>query len=271
MNLHLSKEEIKTINNIKIGCEELIKLILSDILKSPEKYAKLDSHKKHKYFVRIFVIHEILRIVNNNKNKSFRPIDIRKQLPDNYKDIRYSSLSDIMNSMVEMKFLIHSSGLDIKKHRGHPFKDNSRDNSSIPGLKSYYTISPLFENLSQILDKPTVQEMLHSHILESGYLIKLVEKTALNVMTTFKEKDIESAKNTRRSVKPLQAEINTETQFLEQFKRDCKILSTLDKGESIQRAQDWAKKYVATTPPQEFKEIYQLGMISYYMSNSNVS
>ena len=113
--------------------------------------------------------------------------------------------------------------------------------------------------------------MLHSHILESGYLIKLVEKTAFNVMTTFKEKDIESAKNTRRSVKPLQAEINTETQFLEQFKRDCKILSTLDKGESIQRAQDWAKKYVATTPPQEFKEIYQLGMISYYMSNSNVS
>ena len=273
MNSQLSKEEIKIIDNIKIGCEELIKLILSDILKFPEKFAKLDSHKKYKYFVRIFVIHEILRITNKNENKSFRPIDIRNQLPENYNDIKYSSLSDIMNSMVDMKFLIHSSGIDIKKHRGHAFtfKDNSRDNSSIPGHKSYYTISPLFESKSQILEKPTAQEMLHSHLLKSGYLIKLVERTALNVITTFREKDNESAINTRRSVKPLQAEINTETQFLEQFQRDCKILSKLDKDESIQRTQDWAKKYVATTPPQGYKEIYQLGMISYYMGKSNVS
>jgi len=56
MNLPLSKEEIKIIDNIKIGCEGLIKLILSDILKSPEKFAKLDYHKKHKYFVGIFAL-----------------------------------------------------------------------------------------------------------------------------------------------------------------------------------------------------------------------
>ena len=115
MNSQLSKEEIKIIDNIKIGCEELIKLILSDILKFPEKFAKLDSHKKYKYFVRIFVIYEILRITNKNENKSFRPIDIRNQLPENYNDIKYSSLSDIMNSMVNMKFLIHSSGIRYKE------------------------------------------------------------------------------------------------------------------------------------------------------------
>jgi hypothetical protein len=66
MNSHLSKEEIKIIDDIKIGCEELIKVILSDILNSPEKFAKLESHKKHKYSVRFFVIHEIIRIINNN-------------------------------------------------------------------------------------------------------------------------------------------------------------------------------------------------------------
>ena len=271
MDSPLSKEELIIINNIKIGCKELIKLISSDNLKSPEKFAKLDSHKKHKYFVRIFVIHEILRIVNKNKNKSFRPMDIRNQLPENYNDIKYSSLSDIMNSMVKMRFLIHSSGLDIKKHPGHPFTYNSGDNSSIPGNKSYYTISPLLESKSQLLDKPAAQEILHSHLLKSVYFIKLIEKTALNVMASFKEKDSETALNTRRSVKPLQAEINTETHFLEQFQRDCKILDKLDKEESIQRALDWAKKYVATTPPQGYKEIYQLGMIVYYMGKSNVS
>jgi hypothetical protein len=56
MNLRLSQEEIKIIDNIKIGCEELIKLILSDILKFPEKFAKLDFHKKHKYFVRTIIL-----------------------------------------------------------------------------------------------------------------------------------------------------------------------------------------------------------------------
>ena len=48
-----------------------------------------------------------------------------------------------------MKFLIHSSDLYIKKHRGHPFKseDESIDNTDIPGIKSYYTISPLLESI----------------------------------------------------------------------------------------------------------------------------
>ena len=271
MNSHLSKEEIKIVDNIKIGCKELINLILSDILKFPEKFAKLNSHKKYKYFVRIFVIHEILRIVNKNRTKSFRPIDIRKQLPDNYKDIRYSSLSDIMNSLLKMNFIIHSPGLDIKKRRGHPFNDNSTDTSSIPGLKSYYSISPLLEKISDILDKSNTQKMIHSHLLESGFLIRLAEKTGLNVMTTFKENDIESAINTRRSVKSSQSEMKTESQFLEQFKRDSKILSSLDKDESIQRAKEWAKMFVNTSAPNKFKEIYQLGMIWYYMINNNIS
>ena len=85
MNSHFSKEEIKIIDNIKIGCEELIKLVLSDRLQSPEKYAKLSSHKKYKYFVRIFTIHEILRIITKNKDKTFRPIDIRNEFPKNTK------------------------------------------------------------------------------------------------------------------------------------------------------------------------------------------
>lgn len=169
MNLGLSKEEIKIIDNIKIGCEELIKLTLYDRLKSPEKYAKLSSHTKHKPVVRIFAIFEVLRIITKNKYKTFRPIDIRHELPDNYKDIRYSTLSDIINSLVKMKFIIKASDFSIKQRRGHPFK--SIDNTYIPGLKSYYTISPLLESITKILDKQEINEYIYDHLLETGLLL----------------------------------------------------------------------------------------------------
>ena len=37
LDSQLSKEEIRIINNVKIGCEELIKLILSDLSKISKK------------------------------------------------------------------------------------------------------------------------------------------------------------------------------------------------------------------------------------------
>jgi hypothetical protein len=76
----------------------------------------------------------------------------------------------------------------------------------------------------------------------------LAKEIALNVLTTFKENDIESAINIR-SVKPSQTEMKTESRLVEQFERDNKILGSLDKDESIQRAKEWAKKFVTTSSP----------------------
>ena len=218
---HLSKKELKIINNVKIGCEELIKRILSDILKSPKKYAKLSSHIKHKPVVRLFAIYEVLRIITKNKYKTFRPIDIRHELPDNYKDIRYSALSDIIYSLKKMKFIIKASEISVKKHRGHPFKsmDESIDNTDIPGLKSYYTISPKLENITKILNKQEANESIYNYLLEAGLLIKLYEKTKLSEIITFKINYVESALTTRKIVKLPESETKTDSQFLEYFKK----------------------------------------------------
>jgi hypothetical protein len=43
--------------------------------------------------------------------------------------------------------------------------------------------------------------------------------------------------------------MKTESQLVEQFERDNKILGSLDKDESIQRAKEWAKKFVTTSSP----------------------
>jgi hypothetical protein len=222
MNSHLSKEEIKIIDDIKIGCKELITIILSDILKSPEKYAKLSSHTKHKPVVRISAIYEVLRIITKNKYKTFRPKDIRHELPDNYKDIRYSALSDIINSLIKIKFITKASDLSLKKQRGHPFtsRDKSNDNTGIPGLKSYYTISPLLENITKILNKKEANEFIYNYLLETGLLIKLYEKTKLSEITTFKVNYVESALTTRKIVKLPESQTKTDSQFLEYFKKE---------------------------------------------------
>jgi hypothetical protein len=272
MDVRLSKEEIKIIDNIKIGCEELIKLILSDRLKSPEKYAKLSSHTKQKPVVRLSAIFEVLRIITKNKEKTFRPIDIRKELPYNYKDIRYSALSDIINSLVKMEFIIKASDFSIKKHRGHPFKseDESIDNTDIPGLKSYYTISPLLESIRNILDKQEVNESIYNHLLATGLLLKLYEKTKLSEITTFKTKYVKSALNTRKMVKLPESETKTESQFLEYFKKKSEIYNKMSEDEVLKYAKEWAKNFIIKHKPIEFKSIFQLGMICYNMISSNI-
>ena len=272
MNSHFSKEEIKIIDNIKIGCEELINLVLSDRLQFPEKYAKLGSHTKHKPVVRLSTIFELLRLITKNKDKTFRPIDIRKELPYNYKDIRYSALSDIINSLVKMKFIIKASDFSIKKHRGHPFKseDESIDNTDIPGLKSYYTISPLLESIRKILDKQEVNESIYNHLLATGLLLKLYEKTKLSEITTFKTNYVESALNTRKIVKLPESETKTESQFLEYFKKKSEIYNKMSEDEVLKYAKEWAKNLVIKHKPTEFKSIFQLGMIYYNMISSNI-
>lgn len=272
MNSHLSKEEIKIIDNIKIGCEGLIKLILSDRLKSPEKYAKLTSHTKHKPVVRISAIYEVLRIITKNEYKTFRPIDIRHQLPDDYKDIRYSALSDIIYSLKKMKFIIKASEFSIKKHRGHPFKsrDESSDKTDIPGLKSYYTISPLLENITNILNKQEVNEFIYKYLLETGLLIKLCEKTKLSEITTFKANYFENALTTRKIVKLPEGQTKTDSQFLEYFKKMREIYNKMNDDEVLKYAKQWAKDFVIKHRPTEFKIVYQLGMICYNMISSNI-
>ena len=272
MNSHIPKEDIKIIDNIKIGCEELIKLILSDRLESPEKYAKLSSHTKHKPVVRLFAIYEVLRIITKNTDKTFRPIDIRHKLTDNYQDIRYSALSDIIHTLVKMEFIIKAQEFSIKKYRGHPFKskDNSEDNTGIPGLKSYYTVSSLLENITKILDKPEVNELIYNHLLETGLLIKLYEITQLSQITTFKENYSESALNTRKIVKLAERETKTDSQLLEQFKKISELYNKMSEDEILKYAKEWAKNFLIKHKPTEFKVIYQLGMIYYNMVSRNI-
>ena len=272
MGSSFTNQEIQIIENIKTGCEELIKFILSERLESPERYVKLSSHKKHKSFVRIYAIFEVIRIINKGNNKVFRPIDLRNELPNNYKDIRYSALSDILKSLLKMKFIIKAPELSIKKHRGHPIvsSDNSRDNTNIPGLKSYYKVSPLLESTTKILDEQEANESIYNHLLETGLLIKLYEKTALTVIRSFKENDYDYALNIRKTVKLPQSETKTESQFLEQFKRTIEVYNMMNDDEKLKRVKEWAKTFVVKQHPIEFKEIYQLGMICYNMISNSI-
>jgi hypothetical protein len=179
---------------------------------------------------------------------------------------------NIINSLIKMEFITKASDLSLKKQRGHPFtsRDKSNDNTSIPGLKSYYTISPLLEHITKILNKKEANEFIYNYLLETGLLIKLYEKTKLSEITTFKVNYVESALTTRKIVKLPESQTKTDSQFLDYFKKEREIYNKMNDDEVLKYAKVWAKNFVREHQPTDFKIIYQLGMICYNMRSSSI-
>ena len=171
-----------------------------------------------------------------------------------------------------MEFILKTSELSLKKQRGHPFKsrDESIDNTDIPGLKSYYSISPMLENITKILNKQEASEFIYNHLLETGILIKLYEKTKLSEITTFKINYVESSLTTRKIVKLPESEKKTDSQFLEYFIKMRETYNKMSEDEVLKYAKNWAKRFVIEHKPTKFKIIYQLGMICYNKISSNI-
>ena len=120
------------------------------------------------------------------------------------------------------------------------------------------------------MDKQEVNESIYNHLLATGLLLKLYEKTKLSEITTFKTNYVESALNTRKIVKLPESETKTESQFLEYFKKKSEIYNKMSEDEVLKYAKEWAKNFVIKHKPTEFKSIFQLGMIYYNMISSNI-
>ena len=146
-------EENSFIEQLKIGLEILIKLAIFDGIKTPERYSNLRSHHKKKSLVHTDLIHEAIRKSEQNENNlPFRPAQMRLKLPDDLRNIQYSDLSDILDSLNKCNIVNRTS--ELPKKPGHPFTEADKRIDDIPGVKSHYTLSSYLRKITTLLENP---------------------------------------------------------------------------------------------------------------------
>jgi DNA-binding HxlR family transcriptional regulator len=89
------------INRILIGCS---KLVVSSYVAGAKKRARALSKPATKRLVSISSILKLNR-TGNNENKKFRPSDLRKQLPDEIKNIQAADLSDTLRYLSNLNMV----------------------------------------------------------------------------------------------------------------------------------------------------------------------
>ena len=180
MATSFTSEEIEIINYIKEGTKKLIENILLKEIKSPKKYANKQALTKIRPSTHAFLIHEIIQIFRKDKNYIFRPIDLKKRLPDSLKIIEDydSELSRILQSLIRSNLIVHSSRLPTKKGPGHPMKNEGRYYTT-SGPKSYYEASPFLIKIITIMNNPEACKIIFYCLSKSNMLFDLYEKSNL--------------------------------------------------------------------------------------------
>jgi hypothetical protein len=126
----LTLEDKILINRILIGCP---KFIYSLCAQGAKKTAKAYSKPSKKDLAYTYSFSHLTTRVKDRPK--FRPSTIRKNLPDENKDIQSADLSDILKSLSKIN-LITKTQKDARK-RGSPSK-NSEDEPSERGMHSFY-------------------------------------------------------------------------------------------------------------------------------------
>jgi hypothetical protein len=265
MATSFTSEEMEIINYIKEGTKKLIENILLKEIKSPKKYANKHALTKIRPSTHAFLIREIIEILRNDKNYLFRPIDLKKRMPDSLKVIEdyESELSRILQSLIRSNLIVHSSRLPTKKGPGHPTK-NEGTYYTTSGPKSYYEASPFLIKIITTMDNPEASKILFHCLSKSNKLFDLYEKSSLIYPNILKQNRFQAAKMLRDTAKIETSK--TESDFIEQFENDNEKIKIMKRKEITQNSKYWAKKKLNTLTSDDFMWLYPLGA-AYYIMN----
>ncbi len=262
MATSFTSEEIEIINYIKEGTKKLIENILLKEIKSPKKYANKQALTKIRPSTHAFLIHEIIQIFRKDKNYIFRPIDLKKRLPDSLKIIEDydSELSRILQSLIRSNLIVHSSRLPTKKGPGHPMKNEGRYYTT-SGPKSYYEASPFLIKIITIMNNPEACKIIFYCLSKSNMLFDLYEKSNLIYSNLLKQNRFQVDKMLRDTTKIETSK--TESDFKEQFESDKEKIKNMKRKENTQNAKYWANKKITTLTSNDFMWLYPLGAAYY--------
>src|SRR5919107_2687875 len=120
---NLTEDDILLIGAIVVGFTKMVYRITNT---KPEVNSHSHSHEETKPLVKTYVLFNLPKILENKSE--IRPSDIRNKLPEKWRKIQSSDLTDILNSLVNISVLTKVDKEVNRKHKwGHPPKNDNTE------------------------------------------------------------------------------------------------------------------------------------------------
>jgi hypothetical protein len=246
----LTVEDMILIHRILIGCA---KIIYISHINGAKKRANALSKPSKKDLTSTFSIINLTMTVKGRSK--FRPLNLKRKLPDNIKSIQPADLSDILKSLTKINLLTKVE--KDARRRGSPSKKNEHSTKEL-GLPSFYQPSEYIDAMKQLIAKPIARKLIFAFLLESKLLQKWLDFCCLLALYQLKFSDMETVRSIDKAVDVIMEELKYENFRKKIAQLDDRKLREIAHKKAILILQQY-KKY-----DDLFIHLYLLGGIFFY-------
>lgn len=248
----LTVEDKILIHRILIGCS---KIIYTSHINGAKKRAKALSRPSKKDLTSTFSIINLTMTVEGRSK--FRPLNLKRKLPDNIKNIQPADLSDILKSLTKINILTKTEK-DARRSRGSPSKKNEGSTKE-SGLPSFYQPSEYIDALKQLIAKPIARRLIFAFLLESKLIQKWLDFHCLFALYQLKFSDMDTVRSIDKAVDVTMEELKFENLYKKIAQLDDRKLIDMAHKQAILILQQY-KRY-----DDLFIHLYLLGGIFFYV------
>jgi hypothetical protein len=246
----LTSEDRLMIDVILVGCTKVISKIIRE---KPKDHARRLSKEYTKSNVDTFIRLRYLSKQEKDNRQTFRPYDIRNNIPEDLKKLKNIQAGDLRRVLQSLERTNVAVSKDFEDNR----RRSSKKKDKPSGVNSPYQTTQFHNNLKKLLTNPNALDLVHHILLESGMLYGYIKYMKLVYFYVIKiNHNRDKAWNICKSVFPLSS---TETDFDKLYKQ---MHSTGNFSESRmleELASDKAKLVVRSHSPNHFIGLYEIG------------
>jgi hypothetical protein len=245
----LTSEDRLMIDVILVGCTKIISKIICE---NPKDHAKRLSKEYIKSNVDTFVRLRYLSKQEKDNRQTFRPFDIRNNIPEDLtklKNIEAGDLRRVLQSL-ERTNVVVTKAKDFEDNR----RRSSKKKDKPSGVNSPYQTTQFYNNMKKLLTKPNALDLVHHLLLESGMLYRYSKYMKLVYLYVIKiNHNRDKAWNICKSVFPRSS---TVTDFDKLYKQ---IHSTGNFSDSRMLDELASNEAVRSHSPDHFIGLYEIG------------
>lgn len=249
----LTSEDRLMIDVILVGCTKVISKIIRE---NPKDHARRLSKEYTKSNVDAFVRLRYLSKQEKDNRQTFRPYDIRNNIPEDLKklkNIQAGDLRRVLQSLERTNVVVSKAYKDFEDNR----RGSSKKKDKPSGVNSPYQTAQFYNNMKKLLTKSNALDLVHHLLLESGMLYRYSKYMKLVYLYVIKiNHNRDKAWNICKSVFPLSS---TETDFDKLYKQMHSTGNFSDSRMLEELASDKAKLFVRSHSPDHFIGLYEIG------------